>query len=595
MPPIRPPERTPVSRVVDSNEISRLRTLVPRFGILPGASAASRTTANCIYSILTRIGHFVDFVDRVDTPLDYDAVIATCAAELGSHTHLQQPCLLFDTHPYARLSSSNLDRPVKVTLESIDFELHSAARLTILRGDRVLTRDDDGMPILCRRNSQVILGLPIFLTPDIQRPDVFWQLARFLAGSIAELLGKRTFQYFDVWPDSYRSAQAITLDLDLMADHDHDFEQTLKAARSPCTLFACANQLHLLGQETANVEVACHGDVHRPFADPQTNGMRIERMHLLFEQAGFQPAGFSPPHLIYTSPIEELTERFRYVRMGYMERQLLLYPRRAGKGVLIPVSFYPDHAVKYVAEETFAAMTDAYLQWSRVLGGLSVLCYHPGIYPGLFKKSLFREHDGTWTVTLKELSVWWNRRYEAMQASRVATSLGSSGAGGIKSEVSDYECRIEKLSSTGGGSVRQESVSSAQMMVYTRGDFLVVDNSLRPARRNVHAEIPEHSWMSRLHPWKLAHHVFEKELDAHAKNGFHACFYGTLGFKTVLEVDGKWTLKIPFLAANELLVIKKPRSRLMERVYRTTNRFRRLAAALHRKRVGNERARHLAN
>ena len=116
-----------------------------------------------------------------------------------------------------------------------------------------------------------------------------------------------------------------TLDLDDLRRRGPAFESALDTAY-PSTLFACADQLDAVPASTDMLEVACHGDVHIPFDNNDTNEARIETMWSRFGAAGRHPNGFSPPYLAYSSPRASLAARFSYLRIGYMEKELLFFP-----------------------------------------------------------------------------------------------------------------------------------------------------------------------------------------------------------------------------------------------------------------------------
>ena len=572
---------------------------IPYFGILPGTTAASRVLANSIYSILTRVGYCVDFIDSTHPLAGHDAVIATSARMLNDHRVVRKKCLLFDADrlesPVTSPRAGKQDSTAFV-LDGVTLELNGRVRGEEPATANILKRDDRDVPISFRRSDGLIEGLPLFLTPDIQRPEAFWQLGRLLAESIAELLGRREFRYFEPWPSGYRSALAITLDLDAMAARDERFDRLLRSAPNPCTLFACADQVQFLNGDTPHVEIACHGDVHVPFDDPSRNWTRVEEMCRSFNRVELQPAGFSPPNLVYTSPVQNLMARFRYVRMGYMEKELLFYPQRFGGGVLIPVSFYPDHALKYVAPETFAAMTDTFLAWSRELGGLSVLCFHPTLYPGAFEPYLHRRHDGEWAVTLRELSRWWNRRRQAILDCRATGRHDGPEELPLSSELADYRDRLDRLNSLSGSIPWGASSRDSRTHIPANAvsNLIVIDNTLGPARRNVQAEVPPPFWGLRFCPRRVAERILRTGIRIDAKNGFHACFYGNLGLKAEYQINGSWNLRIPFLAANELLIIRKPKSRLRSHLGGATARLRKLAAAAFRRQSTPDANAHVA-
>jgi hypothetical protein len=261
-----------------------------------------------------------------------------------------------------------------------------------------------------------------------------------------------------------------------------------------------------------------------------------------------------------------------------MEKELLFYPRRSAGGMVVPVSFYPDHALRYITPETYAAMTEGFLDWCRSLGGITVLCFHPGLYAGSFQPYLHRKREGEWTVTLEELSQWWNRRHQAILDRRKNVQSNQHEQAAVATEFTDYRDRLERLTRATGSVPWQmaEPTVRAQVLPTTGDNAIVIDNTLRAAWGEVHAAIPSSSQGLNVWPRKMVWRMRESGLAIDAKNGFHGCFYGNLGLKAELKRNGALALTIPFVAANELLVIRQQRTGLRSQLRRTSARLRRL-------------------
>jgi hypothetical protein len=148
----------------------------------------------------------------------------------------------------------------------------------------------------------------------------------------------------------------------------------------------------------------------------------------------------------------------------------------------------------------------------------------------------------------------------------------------VATEIIDYRNRIDQLLSRSGSPPWHTSLTTVQSEVPSNriGDAIIIDNTLRPARRNLSVDVPSSSWILGLSPRRVVEHIFKTGLTIDAKNGFHACFYGNLGLKAAYEARGTRRLRIPFLAANELLVIRKPKSRFRSHLRGARARLRRL-------------------
>ena len=426
-------------------------------------------------------------------------------------------------------------------------ELSSAFTVAAMATETVLTCDDHGRCIAVRTDDRTIRSLPFFLTPEIQDNRVFWRCAEILATHVGVALERRAFSYVEPWPSGYGAAFVLTLDLDDLEQRDPAFESALDTA-GPSTLFACADQLDAVPASTANLEIACHGDVHIAFDNNATNEGRVETMWRRFVAAGRQPNGFSPPYLAYTSPRASLAARFSYLRIGYMEKELLFFPRFSHGVVVSGVSFYPDHALKYVPASLFHLMIDRYLSWSRTRGFLATLCFHPALFTDAYGPYLQRQDIGVWRATMADVASWWRLRERSLLrlhnddrtdvgVDRRLVLTRQEPSARIRALMSDD---VDAAPPDGGESIDRQRSRFGTTVVCNTTTRLVKHVELSTG--DVFQQPPRRGFRKRR----------MMSVAVNTKNGFHGCFYGRLGFEAQVNGD---VLRLPFLAANEYLVV----------------------------------------
>jgi hypothetical protein len=530
---------------------------IPRIGIVAGPSAASQLTAQCLYSVLTRIGHWIQQIDdhRIDESFDL-LVFTSPQSQAALLECTRQPRIVYHPQHFAG-PAATAPESSRVVLGGV--ELSSAFDVAAMAGDAI-TLDDEGGCLTVRTDDRTIESLPFFLTPDLQDRRVFWRCAEILAMHVGAALQRSEFSYADPWPEGYVAAFALTFDLDDLTQRNTAFESALQTA-APTTLFVCANQLHALPPIGANLEVACHGDVHVPFDNARTNEARIDTMWKRFVAAGFAPQGFSPPYLAYTSPRATLTRRFGYLRMGYMERELLFFPRFADGGIVSGVSFYPDHALKYVAPSRFHSMIERYLTWSRNRGFLATLCFHPALFPDAYRPYLPRQEAGVWRATMADIASWWRVREQTLVKLRDGDPIETIGL--VLSREAPA-ARVRRLMAHDVDAVQNDDDRSLDYSRSGAGATVVYNPSDRIARD---VQLPRGEVSRESPPGELRGHE-QPLVEVNTKNGFHGCFYGRLGFEARLNGDAT-SLYLPFVAGNEYLVSKPvPRGRsTTRRVY----------------------------
>jgi len=517
--------------------------MLPRIAVAAGEGAASRLAAHCVYSILTRLGHWAELVDvRLLGEDAFDLIVFTSRPSGGGLQVSTTPRIVYDASLFGGSALGDVDR-LSLAGESLSAQF----RHSLLPDGDAISTDDTGQHIARCTAPGTIHALPIFLTPEIQRNAVFQECVALVGRHVAHALDQDAFLYVEPWPRGFKAALAATFDLDGMRQRDGAFLDAL-AAGCKSTLFACADQLHVLPESQPHIEIACHGDVHTVFNGAATNEIRVASMTASFQAAGLAPRGFSPPNLVYTSSLERLSTSFDYLRIGYMERELLFFPTLRHGVVEIPVSFYPDHALKYVADDVYHSMMDTYLRWATSRGALAVLCFHPALFPDAYTPYLGRQDSGVWRPTLSELATWWRQRRSWMDAARrgeIAAAPTSAGQLALKRD--QVVARTASLVPT-----QMRHAESAVSFGEGRLDrtTIVVANTSATLVRDVAipAVTARSSWPERSGSSGIPKVV--------AKNGFHACFYGRLGFDLSRSAG---SLRAPFVAANEYLLLSTRR------------------------------------
>ena len=182
---------------------------IPRIGIIPGRSPASLLSAQCVHSLLTRIGHWVDLIEDHSLEDSCDLLVFTSPqSQAALIAATQRPLIIYDGDRYAGPAASN-----RHTLRLVlgGQELSSAFTEAAIATETVLTCDDHGRCIAIRTEDLRIWSLPFFLTPEIQDNRVFWRCAEILATHVGVALERREFTYVEPWPAGYSAAFAPRL------------------------------------------------------------------------------------------------------------------------------------------------------------------------------------------------------------------------------------------------------------------------------------------------------------------------------------------------------------------------------------------------
>jgi hypothetical protein len=333
----------------------------------------------------------------------------------------------------------------------------------------------------------------------------------------------------------------------------------LAAAGRPATLFTCADTLDRLRVRAPQLEVAAHGDVHRPFADPRTNLERIDRMCAAFHAAGCEPAGFSPPNLVYTSPLGPLLERFAHVRIGYQERGFGFFPTTVSGGVVTGVSYYPDYMHRYVGIDEYVRLLRSYCEWAKATASLAVPCFHPAVFPDVLRRWVDAPAAPAWETTLAEVAVWWQRRARAMES--VATMGASTAPADVVLVRTTPAERLTALMPANVAPAAVERRRAARQVQVAGHAYRVVPASPVPA---ADVEVPLGApwravgWL----PGALRRRAANALLPVANKNGLHAAFYADLGLAP--DVVGG-SLVLPIVAADEPLMLAAPAARDVRR------------------------------
>jgi hypothetical protein len=267
-----------------------------------------------------------------------------------------------------------------------------------------------------RFDDQTAYLTPLVLSPSFRDPKGFWCLAGLLDRAVVALLGDGVGPYVEPWPDGACAARALTCDLDDLDDPAR--LDRLAASGRPATLFACADALPPRAAVAAQFEIAGHGDVHLPFGDDASNLSRVDRMLEQFHAAGWTLAGFSPPNLVYSSALAPLAERFRHLRLGYQGTSWRLFPTRADALIVTRVSFYTDFLHRYVGASECGRLLAAADGWASDVRGMSVPCFHPGLWTEPLQAYLQQATTPAWEAPLVEVAAWWEGRHAALERLR---------------------------------------------------------------------------------------------------------------------------------------------------------------------------------
>jgi len=297
---------------------------------------------------------------------------------------------------------------------------------------------------------------------------------------------------------------------------------------------------------TPELELAAHGDVHRPFLDPRTDLARVERMLAAFRAAGHEPLGFSPPNLAYASALSPLLERFAYVRLGYQERTLRFFPAPLAGGHVVSVSYYPDFLHRYVGAEEYARLLGRFTAWAAATSALAVPCFHPCLWDEPLRRFLAVPAPAVWETTLAQACAWWRHRARAL----AAVAAGAAPEADVSLVRATPAERVAALRPLNGEPRAAARLRRAGRVVVAGRDVRVVPAADGPAAA---VEVPLGA-AGRVLGW-LPAGVRRAVLRVSNKNGLHACLYGDLGLAP--EVVGG-VLRVPVMAADEPLLVTAP-------------------------------------
>jgi hypothetical protein len=528
-------------------------SVLAHIGVMPGETPAARAVAGAVISLLTAVGRWVDAVPPGADPAGYAALVlpggrgwrAVRAAYAG-------PLLVVD--------ADLLDGAVDPEFAPL---LTGAPEASIaVRETRVLLPRP--LPALAGRPlgdapPAVVVGhapglgyaLPVVLAPALRTVAGFWSLARALEEGLAALIGEERPLYADPWPRGFRAARALTYDLDGL---EQAALPSVATEARPATLFCCADALARLGTLAPGVEVAAHGDVHRPFLDARTNLERVERMLTTFRAAGLAPRGFSPPNLAYSSTLSPLLERFGYLRLGYQERALRFFPAALEGGLVVPVSYYPDFLHRYVGAEEYARLLGRFAAWAAATSAIFVPCFHPCLWDEPLRRFLAEPAPAVWETTLSQACDWWAHRRRALAA--IAAADEGAAPPDVALARATPAARVAALRPVNGEPGPAVRLRHAGRVVVGGRGFRVVPAADGPAAA---VDIPlgpawrPLGWL----PGAMRRAASRALLRVSNKNGLHACLYGDLGLAP--EVVGG-ALRLPVVAADEPLMVTHPGS-----------------------------------
>jgi hypothetical protein len=516
---------------------------------------AARIVAGGVVSLLTAVGRWVEEVPADAELSAYGAVVlARGHGWRAVRERFPGPLLVVDADLLGGRPdpafAARLDGPAAAVVDVRGTQAPLPHALPRLAGT-ALGDAPSHVAVLAARGMGYLL--PILLTPAIRTVRGFWTLAGVVEEAVAALVGEARATYVEPWPRGRRAPRVLTLDLDDITGPDP--LRALMAAGRPGTLFCCADGLGHLGPLTPAVELAAHGDTHRPFADERTNLTRVDHMLAAFRAAGLAPRGFSPPNLVYTSALAPLFERFAYVRLGYQERALRFFPA-AGPGVTMGVSFYPDFAQRYVGVEEYTRLMAAFCTWAAATNVLAVPCLHPCVWGESLPRYLAGLGEGAWETTCGGIADWWARRRAALTAGRPDDAV-----------VTVTATPAERLTALSGAVVdppRPPARPRAVQSVRVSGkQYAVVPAGATPEAAT---EIPGPGWprMGRL-PRPLRRLASRALLQVTNRNGLHACFYGDLGLVAEVAPRG---IRLPLRAPDEPLMLTRPAAEYLGRLAR---------------------------
>jgi hypothetical protein len=531
-----------------------------RIAIVAGDTPAARVVAGGVRSLLTAVGRWVVEVEPDAELRGHAAVILPRGRGWRAvRARYDGPLLVVD----ADLLDGRPDAAFAGLLGG------AATSWVTVRDTRVLvprplpalagpSLGDVPAGLAVRADRDLGYVLPLLVSPAFRTIAGFWSLARVLEEAVAALTDATTVCYVEPWPRGHRAARALTCDLD---DLDDDgVLAPLVASGGAATLFTCADTLDRLGVRARQLEVAAHGDVHRPFADARTNLERVDRMRAAFRAAGHEPTGFSPPNLVYTSALGPLLERFAHVRIGYQERGFGFFPVAAASGVLTGVSYYPDFMHRYVGTEEYVRLLRGFCSWAASTSALAVPCFHPCLFPEPLRRWTETPAPAAWDATLAEVASWWQRRAQAFEAV-AATGEAAAPADVVVVHATPAE-RLAALTPAHVAPAPADRRRTARQVQVAGHGYRVVPSAAEPAGN---VEVPlggawrAVGWL----PGTLRRRAARALLPVANKNGLHAAFYGDLGLAPDV-VGGALTL--PIVAADEPVMLAAPAARDLRRL-----------------------------
>ena len=396
-----------------------------RIAVVTGHGRAAHAVSGAFVSLLTAVGRWVEEVRAPTAFGDYALVVVTgVGAWEQTRCVYAGPLVVVDAD---RLAARPLPKSIRAAgmIAAGSVLLGAEARVLLpqplprLQGTR-LFGVDPGVGVLADERTAYLL--PVLLSPSFREIAGFWTLATLLDRAVIALLGERAGPYAEPWPDGAPSARSVTCDLDDLDDVGR--LDALAATSRPATLFACADNIPARAGLGRYFEVAGHGDVHQPFANDETNLRRVDAMMERFATAGWDLTGFSPPNLIYSSPIAPLASRFRHLRLGYQGNSWRFFPTRVDDLAVTRVSFYTDFLHRYVGPAECGRLLVAADAWSSGVRGMSVPCFHPGLWTEPLHAYLDQVAPPAWEASLRDLAVWWGDRHRAVERAARGDAIG---------------------------------------------------------------------------------------------------------------------------------------------------------------------------
>jgi hypothetical protein len=370
-------------------------------------------------------------------------------------------------------------------------------------------------------------------------------LSKELIRLFEELTGINEFTFCSPWPDNFVSAVGLSMDMDEAREDRNIFEKVNKSNKD-LTLFFCSKDSNLLKNFESNHEIAAHGDVHKPFRFGKKR--RIKNMLRGFQSSGQKIIGFSPPDLSYWGNYEKLSKHFAYIRIGYMEPNLLFYPLKTDSIYYVPISYYTDHKLKYLKRDDFFNGINYYLRWGISRNHLISFCFHPYIYDA-YSDLLKVNIPKVWFATLSDLVRWWSEREKFLFCRNGPFEEHQNKNNEAQQRINTYPLegheRIELLNASAPKNVRVSNRS-----VISKEKSMAID---------VEILSPE-NWgiKDKSHEVTIINLIRSKLFTVYAKGGFSELFiilFGNLRIK--FKGSKQIKIAIPSLYNNEILIFAK--------------------------------------